>query len=133
MSSGGGKSGSDGWVLVVVAGLFGLGAARVAWSWLVENRVLVLGWVKQATIVVSSLFIVGWLVWGWWSSRSGDAGGRAEGKGWDVGDREELAVVPAAGGGRVGRGGVGSAAEGQSGVGVLAGVVASGCQVVPVV
>ena len=47
MSSGGGKSGSDGWVLVVVAGLFGLGAASVLWSWLVENRVLVLGWVES--------------------------------------------------------------------------------------
>ena len=99
MSSGGGKPGSDGWVLVAVAGLFGLGAASVAWSWLVENRVLVLGWVKQATVVVLSLFIVGRLLWGWWSSRSGGAGGKAVGDGWDVGDREELAVVLASGGG----------------------------------
>ncbi len=69
------------------------------WSWLVENRVLVLGWVKVVAVVVLGLFIVGWLVWGWWSSRSGGAGGKAVGDGWDVGDREELAVVPAAGGG----------------------------------
>ena len=50
-----------------------------------------LGWV---------LWIVPRLVWGWWSRRSGRAGGKRVGDGWDPGGRAMFAVVPVRGGRR---------------------------------
>ena len=95
-------SGSDGigWGGVVVFGVLGWGA----WLWLLEwwavNGVTVLRWARLVGVAVLGgvlLFLVGrW----WWRRRSARAARGPVGDGWAVGDRDEFAVVAAAGGGR---------------------------------
>ena len=95
-------SGSDGigWGGVVVFGVLGWGA----WLWLLEwwdvNGVTVLRRARLGGVAVLGgvlLFLVGrW----WWRRRSARAARGPVGDGWAPGDRDEFAVVAAAGDGR---------------------------------
>ena len=94
-----GESGSDGgWALWVVLGVMGWGA----WIWLQEwwevNGVTVLVWVRLVGLVASGGFLLFVLVRWRWRCRSARAGRLPVGDGWEPGDRDVFAVVPAAGG-----------------------------------
>ena len=60
---------------------------------------LVVWWVAVAVVAVL-LGFVGWDVWSLWAKRSGRVSSRSLSDGWDEGDRDAFAVVPAAGGRR---------------------------------
>ena len=104
-------SGSFGFVdavLVLLAFLGWFVWRRWVGPWWGEHGGLVGLMVWWAGVGVIAVFvgIALWRVWSWWAKRSGRVSSRSLGDGWEPGDRDVFAVVPA-GSSRRGRSGLG--------------------------